>query len=135
MTCPHCRENLRRRERVGRRCVRCGREFALDPQTAPFRLNDLHLREVARRLSHNGLLRFTTAQLYHAVQPPAPAVLPAPYTPPPPPPRSSVVKDLLGAVAALAVAGLAVLGFVYGTRWLDGLGFLGAGTLAALLGY
>ncbi|GIJ49301.1 hypothetical protein Val02_61870 [Virgisporangium aliadipatigenens] len=132
MRCPHCRENLRRHERYGGSCDRCGREFALDPYSAPFRLNDLHLRAVARRLSHDGLLSFTSAQLYHAVQPPAAPVIPRPYVPPPPRPGPSVLGELLRMLATLAVTALGVLGFP-AAAWVGRQGFFGAGTLATLL--
>ncbi|MEV7087373.1 hypothetical protein AB0O07_15955 [Streptomyces sp. NPDC093085] len=67
MICPHCDENLRQRERTGRTCSRCGREFVLDPRTNPLRLSDVRIQRVAAKLTEAGRTRITVAQLWYAL--------------------------------------------------------------------
>lgn len=51
MICPHCAADLKYRERTGRRCSRCRREFALEPKTDTFGLHDLRMRRVVSLLT------------------------------------------------------------------------------------
>jgi hypothetical protein len=130
MTCPHCRASLPRRERVGRRCARCGKGFALDPQDTPFRLSDVRLREVARRLSHDGLLRFTGEQLYHAVQRPTPAFTALPVAQPRP--KESIGTHVGDAVMALIFTAVEVALLRFAAPWINDAGFWGAKAVAVV---
>ncbi|GIJ49300.1 hypothetical protein Val02_61860 [Virgisporangium aliadipatigenens] len=129
MRCPQCRRPLRRRQDIAaRRCAVCGRRWALDRRDPPYRLSPRRLRETARRLSHDGLLRFTTEQLFYALQPPS---APSRVTPRRPPPRPSVARNLrhLGWVLAGAAA-LVPLGLL--TRRLNDAGHEAAGLTLAI---
>ncbi|MEU4435075.1 hypothetical protein ACH474_34295 [Nocardia rhamnosiphila] len=66
MICPHCAKSLLRRERTGRRCPACRREFALEPKESPARMHDLRMRRLAEKLSDEGNLRYTPTQLWYA---------------------------------------------------------------------
>ncbi|WP_416563534.1 hypothetical protein [Nocardia testacea] len=66
MICPHCAKSLLRRERTGRRCPACRREFALEPKESPARMHDLRMRRLAEKLSDGGDLRYTPTQLWYA---------------------------------------------------------------------
>ncbi|WP_280435747.1 hypothetical protein [Nocardia carnea] len=66
MICPHCSENLLRRERTDHRCSKCGREFALDPKAEPLGLHDLRLRSLTERLTAGRGLSATVTQLWYA---------------------------------------------------------------------
>ncbi|WP_433198110.1 hypothetical protein ACQP1G_03015 [Nocardia sp. CA-107356] len=66
MICPHCNANLLRKERGGRRCSTCKREFALEPKESPFGLHDIRVRTLAERLGAGRGLRFTLVQLWYA---------------------------------------------------------------------
>lgn len=66
MICPHCQTSLRFRERGGRRCSRCHRNFALEPKESPFRLHDLRVRRLADKLGDGRGLSYTGPQLYYA---------------------------------------------------------------------
>ncbi|MGQ4601416.1 hypothetical protein [Nocardia sp. R6R-6] len=66
MICPHCNTNLLRKERSGRRCSKCRREFALEPKESPFGLHDIRIRTLAERLGDGRDLRYTLTQLWYA---------------------------------------------------------------------
>ncbi|MEV0044166.1 hypothetical protein AB0H60_11890 [Nocardia rhamnosiphila] len=66
MICPHCAKSLLRRERTGRRCPACRREFALEPKESPARMHDLRMRRLAEKLSDGRGLRYTPTQLWYA---------------------------------------------------------------------
>ncbi|MBF6352842.1 hypothetical protein IU448_28095 [Nocardia flavorosea] len=66
MICPHCRENLLRRERTDHRCSKCERKFALDPKEEPLGLHDLRLRSLTERLAAGRGLSATVTQLRYA---------------------------------------------------------------------
>jgi hypothetical protein len=66
MICPHCSQNLLRRERGGRRCSKCHQPFALDPKISPLGLHDIRLRKLAERLGGGRGLRYTPVQLWYA---------------------------------------------------------------------
>ncbi|WP_153343568.1 hypothetical protein [Nocardia aurantia] len=55
-----------RKERSGRRCSKCRREFALEPKESPFGLHDLRMRQLAEKLGDGRGLRYTTTQLWYA---------------------------------------------------------------------
>lgn len=63
MQCPHCKTNLKYRERSGSVCSSCKREFAFEPKTHSLRLNDVRFRKVVEKLSDNGKLFYTPDQL------------------------------------------------------------------------
>ncbi|MBF6070735.1 hypothetical protein IU436_04805 [Nocardia farcinica] len=67
MICPHCARNLLYKERSGRRCSKCAREFALEPKLSPFRLHDLRIRRLADKLGDGRGLRYTPTQLWYAL--------------------------------------------------------------------
>ncbi len=67
MQCPHCGVDLKFKERGGRRCSVCRREFAFEPRGHSLRLTDKRFRLVTEKLSANGALRYTPAQLQHAL--------------------------------------------------------------------
>ena len=62
MTCPHCAQSLQRRDRSGRVCDSCKKEFAFEPKEDPLRLTDVRFRKAAERLGAGGG-KFTAAQL------------------------------------------------------------------------
>lgn len=66
MICPHCSENLLRRERTDRRCPKCTRPFALEPKECPYALHDLRLRKLSEKLSAGRGLSSTATQLRYA---------------------------------------------------------------------
>ncbi|WP_051181422.1 hypothetical protein [Nocardia vinacea] len=66
MICPHCNANLLRKERGGRRCSTCKREFALEPKESPLGLHDIRMRKLAERLGDGRGLRYTLVQLWYA---------------------------------------------------------------------
>lgn len=66
MICPHCAQNLLHRERGGRRCSKCRREFALEPKESPFGLHDVRIRKLVERLQDGRGLRYTAEQLWYA---------------------------------------------------------------------
>ncbi|MGY4100221.1 hypothetical protein ACW2Q0_11810 [Nocardia sp. R16R-3T] len=66
MICPHCTANLLYKERGGRRCSTCQRQFALEPKESPFRLHDIRVRKLAERLGDGRGLRYTLVQLWYA---------------------------------------------------------------------
>jgi uncharacterized membrane protein len=65
MKCPHCNEDLRYKERTGRRCSKCKREFAFEPKTDRLGLHDARFRKAIAKLSADGKLYFTAGQLLH----------------------------------------------------------------------
>jgi hypothetical protein len=66
MICPWCQADLKQRDRVGRRCNKCRREYALDPTTNALLLHDLRLRRLAGVLGDEGRLAYTADQLRYA---------------------------------------------------------------------
>jgi hypothetical protein len=66
MICPHCNRNLKQKERGGRTCSHCKKQFALDPKENALQLHDVRLRKLADKLSGDGKYRYTAAQLHHA---------------------------------------------------------------------
>lgn len=62
MKCPHCYAELRYRERSNRTCSKCKQQFALEPKANEYKLHDLSLRDLFKRLSNNGAIRFTSEQ-------------------------------------------------------------------------
>lgn len=66
MICPHCSQNLLRRERGDRRCSKCRRVFALEPKESVLGLHDIRVRKLAERLGDGRNLRYTTPQLWYA---------------------------------------------------------------------
>ncbi|MFE3827156.1 hypothetical protein [Streptomyces sp. NPDC059092] len=67
MICPHCDQNLLQRERTGRTCSKCNRQFALDPKTNSLRLSDVRIRRVVAKLTDGGRTRITVNQLWYAL--------------------------------------------------------------------
>lgn len=67
MTCPHCSKSVTYKQRTGRKCGECRREFAFEPKGHPLALHDNRFRHIVKKLSENGELRYTADQLRHAV--------------------------------------------------------------------
>ncbi|MFI9117076.1 hypothetical protein [Streptomyces venezuelae] len=67
MICPHCEQNLLRKQRTGNRCSFCKRDYALDPKTNPLGLNDLRVRRVTAALTDGGRIRIVPEQLWYAL--------------------------------------------------------------------
>jgi hypothetical protein len=63
MNCPHCVVTLKHRERSGRRCGRCGREFVFEPRDHLSKLTDVRVRHAAEWLGDGGRFRYTLGQL------------------------------------------------------------------------
>jgi hypothetical protein len=110
--CPHCRQRILRKQRIGRTCSLCRRRFAFDPQTNPLKLHDLRVLRLAAALSDGGRYRYTPTQLAWRAgrrarlrrQPPVPG-----HGPTLPPPadssgRGCLVAAALGTVVAEATA-------------------------------
>ncbi|MFJ4094831.1 hypothetical protein ACIPYS_24860 [Kitasatospora sp. NPDC089913] len=68
MICPHCSKDLLQRQRTGRRCTYCRKEFALDPKTDGTGLHDVRIRKAVAKLSDGGRLTVTAGQLNHSLQ-------------------------------------------------------------------
>ncbi|WP_327179788.1 hypothetical protein OG599_33850 [Streptomyces sp. NBC_01335] len=66
MICPGCEARINRKERVGGRCVRCGRRYALDPWSDGAGMHDVRIRRRVERATGNGRLRITLTQLWYA---------------------------------------------------------------------
>lgn len=62
MICPHCSQNLLRKERSDRRCSKCRKPFALEPKESPLELHDVRVRALADRLSAGRGLSYTLTQ-------------------------------------------------------------------------
>lgn len=58
--------NLLRKQRGGRRCSKCRREFALEPKESPFGLHDIRMRKLAEKFGDGRGLRYTLVQLWYA---------------------------------------------------------------------
>ncbi|MFJ1745404.1 hypothetical protein ACIOJD_04060 [Streptomyces sp. NPDC088116] len=67
MICPHCAQNLLRKERPGSTCSKCRRTFVYDPKTNALRLHDLRVRRVGEKITDGGRLTVTVAQLWFAL--------------------------------------------------------------------
>lgn len=68
MICPGCEARLTRNERVGGRCVHCGKRYALDPRTDGTGMHDLRIRRCVERATGNGRLKITLTQLWYAAR-------------------------------------------------------------------
>ncbi len=112
MKCPHCEQDVKYRERSGRKCSKCGREFALDPRDHPLRLHDLRMRRIADALSADGTLRYNAAQLWYAAARKHLTSWDG---------RGSVSWGCLAFALALIVAILAITGAIGDGGWVVGL--------------
>lgn len=65
MICPHCRTNLKFKERGGQTCSSCRKRFAVEPKENPIRLHDMKLIRLAQQLGGNGAYRYTVDQLWY----------------------------------------------------------------------
>lgn len=65
MICPHCKENLLYKERGGKECSKCKREFAFEPKIDPLGLHDAKFQKAVEKLSDGGKLYFTPQQMYY----------------------------------------------------------------------
>jgi hypothetical protein len=66
MKCPHCRADLKYRDRRDGKCPQCQSPFALEPRANALEMSDLRLRGLAERLSNQGKCWYTAAQLGYA---------------------------------------------------------------------
>src|SRR5688500_5983904 len=115
MKCIHCGRVSRLRERTKGRCPGCRHRFAFDPEARPAAGTDAEFQEAIDRVSGGGQLRFTTRQLWHAVNGKS-------TMPPFPPPGDGYVVGgaLIGALPGAAMAflpdmgGMLILAFVGG---------------------
>lgn len=55
MKCPHCQNDMKRRERTGT-CTKCKKRYALDPKTNDFALHDARLVKLVHKLTDGGKL-------------------------------------------------------------------------------
>jgi hypothetical protein len=65
MICPHCKENVLYKERYGRKCSKCHREFAFEPKLDAVGLHDIKFQKAVDKLSAGGKLYYTSGQLAH----------------------------------------------------------------------
>lgn len=65
MICPHCKADIKYRERGGKKCSQCRQEFAFEPKTDPLGLHDARFVKAADRISDYGKIYFTPTQLYY----------------------------------------------------------------------
>ena len=65
MICPHCQTNLLYKERSGKHCSRCRKQFAFEPKTDPLGMHDLRFKRLVSQLSTDGTQVYTPAQLLH----------------------------------------------------------------------
>jgi DNA-directed RNA polymerase subunit RPC12/RpoP len=65
MICPHCNADLLYKERPGYRCSRCRKNFAFDPKLNPLRMHDIRLKKIIAKVSTEGTLAYTPAQLWY----------------------------------------------------------------------
>ncbi|MGW6917195.1 hypothetical protein ACWGB8_25680 [Kitasatospora sp. NPDC054939] len=68
MICPHCDRSLYYRQRSGRRCSLCRKEFALDPKLNGKGMHDVRMRRIATRITDDGRLHATVDQLRWACE-------------------------------------------------------------------
>lgn len=102
MICPHCQANLLYRERSGRKCSRCKREFALEPKQNSFRLHDIRFKKLVEKLSVENTLYYTPEQLrYQAARKVIPTLRK---------PNSLISLGLI--VVGWAIAGYIISGFL-----------------------
>jgi hypothetical protein len=64
--CPHCNQNVLRKERTGRRCSKCRKAFALEPKESPFGMHDARMHKLAEQLADGRGLAYTSTQLWYA---------------------------------------------------------------------
>jgi hypothetical protein len=64
MKCPHCQNDMKRRERNGT-CTKCNKKYALDPKTNDFALHDARLVKLVAKLSDGGKLLVSDDHLRH----------------------------------------------------------------------
>ena len=64
MICPHCRTNLKHKDRGGKTCNSCRKRFAVEPKDNPLRLHDMKLMRLSQQLGGDGAYRYTVNQLY-----------------------------------------------------------------------
>jgi hypothetical protein len=67
MICPHCKADIKYRERNYNTCSNCNKEFAFEPKTHPLNITDKYFSNVVEKLSNNGKLFYTLEQLQFAV--------------------------------------------------------------------
>ncbi|RBM16090.1 hypothetical protein [Streptomyces sp. PT12] len=67
MICPHCNASLLFKQRAGRRCSLCGKQFAVEPRDNALRLNDRRVRRAVEGLTDGGRLACTVTQLWWAL--------------------------------------------------------------------
>ncbi len=67
MICPHCRVNVKYKERSNLICSKCQKIFAFEPKTHPLLLHDVLFKKIVNKLSKNNTLYFTPQQLQFAV--------------------------------------------------------------------
>lgn len=67
MKCPHCNADQTYRQRGGRRCSNCKREFAFEPRTDPLKLTDARFTTIVAKLSAGGTLTYSVEQLRYAL--------------------------------------------------------------------
>lgn len=101
MKCPHCHADQTYRERSGRRCSKCKREFAFEPRTDSLKLTDIRFNHIAEKLSANGALSYSVEQLRYAL---AEKVVRAQA------PTSA--KAALGCAFAVGAVGFVFVGFI-----------------------
>ncbi|MFT2016839.1 hypothetical protein ACMA1D_13470 [Streptomyces sp. 796.1] len=65
MICPHCKVNIRSRERTGRKCARCHETFALDPRLHGKGMHDLRILRRAKEVTQDGRLQVTLHQFWY----------------------------------------------------------------------
>jgi hypothetical protein len=68
MICPHCSQNLLRKERVGNTCSKCRRGFVTDPRTNSLGLSDVRILRISDRLTGGGRLVVSVHQLWAAAR-------------------------------------------------------------------
>lgn len=64
MICPHCRTNLKHKDRGGKTCSSCRKRFAVEPKENPLRLHDMKLMRLSQQLGGDGAYRYTVNQLW-----------------------------------------------------------------------
>lgn len=67
MICPHCKTDIKYKERSYNTCSNCKKEFAFEPKTHPLQITDKYFSNVVEKLSYQGKLFYTSEQLQFAV--------------------------------------------------------------------
>ena len=68
MICPHCKADIKLKERTGSKCSKCSKVFAFEPKIHPLGISDLYFQKVVAKLQGKENLKYTAQQLQSALE-------------------------------------------------------------------